>query len=165
MKFEATIFFANRPNYNMRVYSEDTLDEAVSDPTLYKKNFSVNAPSDIHAPTDITTASHILLDVRKEVILNEVRYIGVFETLDTPLGTALSTMISDGIDLAVAAVGVGKTQTPVSENLQESDTSNPVGDVITSINNITIVHDYSIVSFSIIPAEAFNAEYKITRVE
>lgn len=158
MKFEATIFIANKPNYNFRVYMEDVLEEALADAKLFTKTYKITVPNGSGRWEE---EAFKLLDIKKEVNLTEVRYIGVFETIDSGGGNIVESMLNHKIHLAIAPTGSGT----IREYTKELDDDSSVQDVIAGVNGVSVVESYTIENFNIIVCEDFNTEYKITVTE
>lgn len=159
MKFEATIFIANKPNYNFRVYMEDVLEEALADAKLFTKTYKVTLPNDSDGRRELEAFK--LLDVKKEVNLTEIRYIGVFETIDSVGGNIVESMLNDKIHLAIAPTGSGT----ITEYTKELDDDSSAQDVIAGVNGVSVVESYTIENFNVIACEDFNTEYKIILTE
>ena len=155
MKFEATIFIANKPNYNSRVYREEVLEEALADAKLFTKTYKVTLPNDSDGTKELEAFK--LLDIKKEVNLFEVRYIGVFETIKSVGGDIIESMLNDNIPLAIAPIGSGT----ITEYKKELDDDATVQDIVSGINGVAVVETYSIENFNIIACEDFNTEYRI----
>ena len=137
MKFEATIFICNKPNHNNRVYLEEdviaTVDKIKEDWNNDKPFLcTIDSINDTKA-LDLTKVSHQLTDINREEHLGEVRYVGMFKTLDTPAGKVLDQMIDDGLELSIATVGSG-----IIEKL-EKDVSDDEGEIQQQINNLNSV--------------------------
>jgi len=164
MKFKATLFIANKPNYNGRIYQEEVLDKAFSDKDIFGiQTIDMGTTEDGKLVKPFEKSSHKLLEFNKETYLTEVRYESIFEVLDTPAGTALKQMLLDDIQMAIAPSGYGSVKS-LDENSESGDEED-AGSKIKKLNNVYIVEDYRIENFNIIPCEEYNSEYKITIVE
>lgn len=84
MKFEATLFICNKPNYNNRIYPEAVIEEALK--FLEDKDFLCTTKTSFNGNVDLSKTSHKLISTNHEDHLGEIRYTGIFKILDTPLG-------------------------------------------------------------------------------
>lgn len=166
MKFKATLFICNKPNHNNRVYLEEdlnpTLRKIIEDKNNGKPFVCSMEPMNTYKELDIVNTSHQLFDIRREEHLGEVRYVGTFETLDTPVGKVLEQMIKDNVELSIATVGSG-----IIEKL-EKDVFNDEGKVqqqINNLNSVILVKDYVLTDIVIIPTDDHNREYKIEVID